>query len=185
MHDEQLLPESEDAEALFPLFDTDRGLIEALARSVRKLIHREDATAEQIHHLAVLLFGLKRLPLTTPGVDVTLTLSYRTESSMNYQSIDLDGSSFALSFGGSVYEPNIGTDGYGDDVLMVEDGGFRDVKRRQIVDWLADFKRRLADAEIKMELDESCEVDWSEEPDDSAWERATKRYNADDELEED
>src|SRR5438128_4675699 len=115
MSDEPTSPEPDDNEALFPLWGMDRGLIETLARLIRKLIHRNEATAEQLHHLAVLLFALERLPLVTPGVDVTLTLSYRTESDMNYQSIDLDGSSFSLSSGGSVYTPNVGTDCYGDE----------------------------------------------------------------------
>jgi hypothetical protein len=178
--------ESDDTEALFPLIGKmDRPLVEEITKAVRNCFRRSDITAEQIHHLAVLLFALERLPLATPGVHVSLTLSYRGENEMSCQSIDLDESSFTLSTGGSVYDPSVGTDSYGDDVLMVEVGGFRDAKWMQFVDWLSGFKNRLEDAEIKTDLDDSSNIDWSEGPDESAWERAAKQYDSEDESGED
>jgi len=54
---------SNENESLFPLFgDIDRPLFEEIIRAVRKAFRRADLSAEQMHHLAVLLFGLERLP---------------------------------------------------------------------------------------------------------------------------
>ena len=62
---------TDENEDLFPLFGSfERPLIEEVIKEVRKAFRRADLTAEQMHHLAILLFGLQRLPLATPGVDV-------------------------------------------------------------------------------------------------------------------
>ena len=71
-----------------------------------------------------------------PWVDVTLTLAHRTQSEMSYHSLDLKAASLSLSVGGSVYDPNVGSDNYSQEVLMVETGGFRDVAEMGCVEWL-------------------------------------------------
>ncbi len=45
-----------------------------------------------------------------------------------------------------------------------------------MVEWLTGFQERVVDAEVRVDLDEACEVDWSAEPEESAWERAAQRY---------
>ena len=113
------MAEEEEPESLFPLIgNLERPVIEQVIQAVRALFRRDDITAEQIHHLAVLLFGLERLPTATPGIDVTLILSSRGETEMSYHSIDLDGETFSLSTGGSVYDPNIGSDSFSDDLRV-------------------------------------------------------------------
>jgi hypothetical protein len=169
--------EMDETESVFPLIGImERPLIEEIVKAVRNLLRRDDITAMQMHHLAVLLFGLEHLPVATPGIDVTLSLSYRRGNDMNYHSVDLDDTTFALSTGGSVYDPSVGSDSYSEEVLMVEATGYRDVKDMAIVEWLMGFKERVVDADIRVDLDEACEVDWTTEPDESAWERAAKLY---------
>jgi hypothetical protein len=174
-----------ESEALFPLIGKlERQLIARIVKSVRKCLCREDITAEQIHRMAHLLFGLERLPLATAGLIADLTLSYRRDDGSSFQAIHLDDSSFSLSAGGSVYDPNVGSDSFGDDVLMVETGGYREVKRSQLADWLAEFASRVETAEIDMGLDNG-DIEWDDEPDESAWERAAKRHAESDEPEDD
>lgn len=177
--------EPEAADAFFPLREaTDRPFIDALAKAVRRLVRRAEITAEQLHHLAVLLHGLERLPAATPGLDVTLSLVYERGGEMSYKAIDLDAQTFELSAGGSVYDPSVGSDSYGDDVFMVETSGYRDGDDLAIVEWLMGFKERTADATIRLDLDEACEVDWSDEPDPEAWQRAAERFDAEDGLDD-
>jgi hypothetical protein len=76
-----------------------------------------------------------------------------------------------LSFGGSVYDPAGGSDSFSEEVLMVEATDYRDAKETAIVEWLMGFKERAVDADIRVDLDETCDVDWSAEPDESAWQR--------------
>ncbi len=169
--------EMDETESLFPLIgNMERPLIEEIVKALRDLFRRNDITAMQMHHLAVLLFGLEHLPVATPGIDVTLILAYRTGDNMNYQSVDLDDNTFSLSSGGSVYDPSTGSDSYSDEVLMVEATGYRDANEMAMVEWLMGFKERIADADIRIDLDEACEVDWTTEADESAWARAATRY---------
>lgn len=176
----------DEPEALFPLIGSmDRSLIEKISKAVRNSFKREDLKAKQLHHMTVLLFGLERMPLATPGVNVTLTVSSRTESEMSYHSIHLDESSLSLSQGGSVYDPRVGGDNFGEDILLVETTGFRDDATMGYFDWLAIFKSRLEYDEIDFEIEDSCEVDWSLEPDASSWERAAIRYESEEGPNED
>jgi hypothetical protein len=177
--------ESDESDDLFPLTESmDREMIAYLVKAIRHCFRRPDITAEQIHNLAILLFAVERLPLATPGVNGDLTLSYRHGKESNFQSIHIDGSTLSLSSGGYAYSPDVGGDSYGDEVLMVETGGFREVKTTQLVEWLAAFESRLEDAEIKISLDEA-EVDWDDEPDETAWDRAAKHHAEPDSSEDD
>lgn len=155
-------------------------LVEEIAKAVRKCLHRPDLTPERIHHFAVLLFGLERLPLATKGLTADLILSYRSENAMSYVSIRLDPGSFCLATGGSIYTPGAGGENYGDDVLRVEIGGYREAQESAFAGWLGEFKSRLEDADIRIDLDDGCDIDWNDEPDVSAWERAAKQFDSDD-----
>jgi hypothetical protein len=153
-------------------------LVTGIITAIRKGFSRADITAEQIHRLAILLFALERLPLATPGVSADLTLSFRNSEGSSFQNIHLDEGSLSLSSGGYVHTPDIGGDSYSAEILMVEVGGFRDAKRNQFADWLAEFKARLEDAEIEITVDDA-DVDWSNEPDGSSWETAAQKYAVD------
>jgi hypothetical protein len=169
--------EADEDEALLPLIgNIERPAIEEIIKGVRVLFRREDITAQQMHNLAVLLFGLEALPCATPGLNATLLLSYRSDNEMTYCSVDLDETTFELSTGGSVYTEGVGSDSFGETQLMVETTGYRDAREFGIAEWLVGFKQRLHDAEISVDLDDGCEIDWTAEPDESAWERAWKRY---------
>jgi hypothetical protein len=186
MPDEPTQLESDITEDLFPLFESDRGLIEALMRLVRKLIHRADTTPQQIHDLAILLFGLERLPMATPGVGIELSLSNRTDNDMRYQSITLDGTCFSVSFGGSVYTPGAGSDTFSEDVLDAEVGGYRRNGTISTRAWTIEFEGRIQNSELDISpIDEDCDVDWNLEIDESAWERAAKKYGAENEPQDD
>jgi hypothetical protein len=187
MPDESTVTESDKTEDLFPLFESDRGLIEALVGLVRKLIHRADAIPEQIHDLAILLFGLERLPLATPGLGFEeVSLSYRSENEMRYQSITLDEASFSLSSGGSVYTPGAGSDTFSEDLLLAEVGGYRRDGTISPRGWIVGFEGLIDSGELTIELSSGeCDVDWGLEADESAWERAAKKYNEDGRSEDD
>lgn len=169
--------ETDQPEPLFPLIgEIERPLVEKIVQGVRQLFRRKDVTPEQMHHLAVLLFGLERLPLATPGLHAELSLSCRSESAMHYHSIHLDESTFELLSGGSVYDPNAGSDSFSTQALMVEIGGVREANAQEMVAWLLGFRERVPDDDIAIELAEGCDLDWDVEPDESAWERAASQY---------
>jgi len=106
---------------------------------------------------------------------------------MSYHSVHLQAESLSLSVGGSVYDPNVGSDNFSQEVLMVETGGFRDVTETGCVGWLDGFKERLEDNDnaVEVSFEEACEIDWTLEPDASAWERAATEHNSGEEPDDD
>jgi hypothetical protein len=66
---------SEHLFAFDPADDLDRTLVEQVGRFVRGLLARPDATPRQVWSLAKLLLGIRRLPLVTPGLDVSVRLA--------------------------------------------------------------------------------------------------------------
>jgi hypothetical protein len=176
--------EIDQPEDLFPLIgDVERPAVQEIIKGVRILFCRKDITAQQLHYLAVLLFGLQALPNATPGLNATLSLSYQFGENMTYQSVNLTDSTFELMTGGSEYTPGAGHDSFSQTPLMIETGGFRDVDESALVEWIVGFKERTLDAEIRVDLDESCDIDWTAEPDDTAWTRAIQR-SAEDESDD-
>lgn len=169
---------AENAEKFFPLSEkTDRRVIDEIAKSVRACLGRPTITPKQIRNLAVLLFGIERLPLTTPGLAADLTLSLHTGNDRHDIVVTLRSDSLNLLFGGCVYTEGAGGDSYSEEALYVEAGGFREVNWRAVAKLLQTFASCAADPQI--DLDAGCEesdFDWDDEPDETAWERAAEQH---------
>jgi hypothetical protein len=172
-----MFDEPDQDEPLFPLVgDIERPAIQEIIKGVRILFCRKDITAQQLHNLALLLFGLQALPSPTAGLNVTLILSCTSGDDMHYHSVNLTDETFELSTGGHIYTPGAGHDSYSQTALMVETTGYRDANEAEIAKWIIGFKQRTIDGDIRVDLEEDCAIDWTVEPDESGWDRAAERY---------
>lgn len=87
-------------------FDSDDGIyIYRVTNAIRALLKREDLTARQIASIAKLMLGLERMPLTTPGLDLSIELSEKGEGGAGSYSIELDENEFRTESGGYVNGP--------------------------------------------------------------------------------
>jgi len=149
--------------------------IQELIAGVRRVLKRKSVTPQQIVGLGKLLHGLQRLPLSTPGVDITVTIANRTSEDLFYQSVHLSESSFELSSGGAQYTPDVGSDSYTSFNFLVEAGGFRDSTTvTEVEDWILGFIESLCDEEQAFEVDDQDEesaLDWHEEGGEDYWDQ--------------
>jgi hypothetical protein len=164
----------EEADDLFPLLErTDRVVIEQVVQSVRACLRRDDLTPEQIHCLAVLLFGLGRLPRATPGLHASLRL-YQTGGD-SYVSVNLSADSFHLYSGTSVSDGSGASNTYTENACLVEVGGLRDVQSSALSRWMDDFRCRMAGPACHIvAFSGACAIDWQAKADESAWRRAAQ-----------
>lgn len=99
---------------VFELEDNDYVAINAAVEILRLALGRVDMTGSQVVGVGRALHALERLPASTPGVHVEMSISYRVDAGvleeMRYVSIVITEYAFELSFGGSVYDPAVGSD---------------------------------------------------------------------------
>lgn len=86
---------AEDISDVLYLFELDDGYyIQRVSRAIRDLLRREDLTPKQVHSIAKMLLGLERLPLQTPGLNVSIEL---------YEKVDGEATSYEIAFGGNEF----------------------------------------------------------------------------------
>ena len=65
-------------------------VIEELIAGLHKVLKRKSITPRQIVSLGKLLHGLKRLPLATSGIDITVSIEHRSsDGNLSYRSLRL------------------------------------------------------------------------------------------------
>jgi hypothetical protein len=131
------------------------------------ILKRESITPRQIVGLGKLLHGLKRLPLATSGINVTVSIEHRNSGgNMFYESLRLSDDSFEAMSGGMEYTPDSGADSYTGFSFLVELGGYRDeTSITDLEDWMTSFVASLCDEEEAFEVEDAREdssVDWEE-----------------------
>lgn len=167
---------SHDGEASFPFFREEYCIPEHVIESVRLLLCRPGICGRDVCNLGKLLFGLSRLPWTTDGLDLSLSLKlFHQDGSMTCQTVELRNSRFELSYGGWIVEG--GGDSTYTVVFEMEVGGFRDSQGWYVLSgWLEDFREQAQDPAYRIDISDgagtdAC-IDWDQElPDTSAWSR--------------
>jgi len=162
---------------LFGFLQEDQHHIQEFIAGVRRALIRKSITPQQICGLGKLLHGLQRLPLSTPGVDICVSIRNESAGSLSYQSVQLTESSFELLSGGAEYGP-AGSDSYTGFSFLVEVGGFRDDRMFvEVEDWLSGFVGSICDDEQEFEVDDQGEaLDWHEEVVEDYWEKLDSEY---------
>lgn len=146
--------EHTDEVELFGFLQEDHHHIQQLITGVRRALKSQSITPQQICGLGKLLHGLQRLPLSTPRVDICVSIQNEGPGGLSYQSVQLTESTFELLSGGTEYGP-AGSDGYTGFSLLVEVGGFRDDRMFvEIEDWISGFIGSVCDEEQGFEVED-------------------------------
>ena len=127
-----------------------------------------DVTPRQIVGLGRALYAWDRLPQATPGVNSEFGVCYRSGdknfSQMRYVSFLIEGNSFVISMGGSVYDSAVGSDTITGPNWEVELGGY---SNREFEGEMGDLEEKILKylrlgAEITVD-DDSANIDMEEE----------------------
>jgi hypothetical protein len=171
--------ERTDAVELFGFLVEDHDYIQKLIAGIRGALKRKSITPQQICGLGKLLQGLQRLPLSTPGVDICVSMRNESAGGLSCQSVQLTQSSFELLSGGAEHGP-AGSDSYTGFSFLVEVGGFRDDRMvAETEDWMAGFIESFCDEEQEFEVDDQAEgsaLDWHEGVLKDYWEKLDSEY---------
>ena len=160
----------------------DRHFLLELQKVVRALISRKTTTAEQIYHLAKLLFALERFPRPTRGIALEFTLGRRHKNGeSDHLVLTLDATSFQLETSTWIIpDPAVGGDSAGETVFAVETGGYREILHpTALMDWVEDLRQRAEDPQQELEIsdsEDSSEIDWETEASDADWENLESDY---------
>lgn len=146
------------------LADDDEIFFTSIVKDIHRLLRRRTLSPKQINSMARLLLGLQRLPLSTPGLDITFAL-YLDDRSIGdgeywfYDKIHVTEFSITLSVGSWHHEQDewehqtpISTDSY----LWLTHETDR-------ISWLGQFKKKCSrkDSEIEIEDNSNCALlDW-------------------------
>lgn len=116
---------------VFELEDNDYAAINAAVEILRLALGQVDMTGLQVVGAGRALHALERLPASTPGVHVEMSIACRIDSGvleeMRYVSIMITEDAFELSFGGSVYDPAVGSDSIPGGSWYIERDGTKSV----------------------------------------------------------
>jgi hypothetical protein len=160
----------DDIDDLFPFTHAERQLIDQLEATIRR--HMIVADPAALKEIAAFIFALQRLPYATPAVALDLALIDEIGENLSYVSVELDGQSFRLSIGGSVYSPDVGSDSYSNTTFQVELGGFRDGTTQDFEEWLDAFVSVGGAIEIQGDSD----TDLTEPAPEDGWDRLDKYW---------
>lgn len=153
--------------AFFPLGSGEEWVKHEIIGFVRKLMNEHHLSPETLRKTSILLLGLERLPRTTSGIDVTLTLIYRFGGESNYHNIELSETRFALSSGGNTYAPEVGSDSFSETLFECESTGFRDgsLDPWELGSWLLSALDLLnSDGELEIHEDSDAKsLPWDDE----------------------
>ena len=157
---------------LLPFTLVEKELIEQLGAAVRKRM--VSAEPQILRHIAAFLYALERLPYATPDMSLDLAIMERIDQSLSYVSVELDGQSFRLSTGGSVYSADVGSDSFSETAFEIETGGFREGSTQDFSDWLDVFVSARGTIEIQGDDD----ADLTEPAPKDGWDRLERYWES-------
>ena len=133
MNEDDDLAQGGDNEGYFPLWSTDKPAIGSTIALVRDQLRK--MSPEQVRAAATVLLALERLPATTPGIDVTFTLSQPNKNG-NYGWVDVTITEHDLDFGlgEHFFDPKVGGDTETRMAFEVHAEEF--LRKGDIVEWL-------------------------------------------------
>ena len=178
MSEESNNAHSEDRPETFPLDGSYESPIEQLTHFVEELMNPRIRSAYELQGFARLLLTLRRLPFTTPGIGIVLTVSRRGEQELTYYDLEIGESGFEFGYGGSVYDPAVGSDSYSNELLSVSLRRVHEGSSDSIYNWLYEAERLLKDGGWASVEDNSVEneIDWDEEVGEKYWEQYDDDY---------
>lgn len=167
--DDDEVPSIDD---IFPFKLEEKALIEQLEAAVRQRMVSADP--ETLKKISAFLYALERLPYATPSLFLDLAIMERRDEKLSYVSVELDGQSFRLSTGGSVYSPDVGSDSFSETLIEIETGGFREGSTDDFSLWLEAFVS--AGGIIEVEGDD--DISLTEPAPDDGWDRLEKYWES-------
>jgi hypothetical protein len=167
--------EEDDKKELFAFKPEDERLVEELRCLVWEVLRRSPLGPREVCAIGQLLHAMERLPWSTPGVFLTLTISERFSGEGTYCDMFICDSELWLGMGTSFYDPGVGSDHETEHAFEVDIYGNR--FSSNVEEWLARFKMLLnARHSIKVEIESiSQEIDWDDADYRTDWESALKR----------
>ncbi len=146
----------------FPIYPEDIPAIDQIVSLVRDLLRARQPA--DIRGAAALLSALDRLPRTTPGVSVTLTIStpeYQ-EGRFGWVDLTITDNEFSLGYGEHFYNPRVGGDTETHTIFETQSGS--SWREGNIGDWLAMAHVAAADGKARVEDEsDSDAIDWYED----------------------
>ena len=142
----------------------DEGFFTSIVKDIHRLLRRRALSPKQIDSMARLLLGLQRLPLSTPGLDITFAL-YLDDRSIGdgeywfYDKIHMNEFSITLSSGSWHHEQ----DGWEHETPISTDSYLWLTHETNRINWLSQFKKKCSrkDSEIEIEDNSNCVLlDW-------------------------
>jgi hypothetical protein len=111
------------SQALFAFEIDDGGYIEKATQAVRSLLARPDLTSAQSESIGRAMYGLERLPLRTPGLDLEISLVIKDEDSAVEYSLCISEDRFSTTSGGYAnFGSGGGSDSFSGSTFTVEPG---------------------------------------------------------------
>jgi hypothetical protein len=165
---------------LLSLRAEDKDLIDRLIRAVRAVASRPSVSAHHIYLSAILIRALERLPLPTPSVGLSLTLSIKQEDgSGGYYCLEVDADSISLSTGEIMFGP-FGHDHQCRTIVSIG-MGFRegDDFGMESIDWADYFLSRASNTEYEVSFEDfgDSTIDWHDKTDSQLlWEKLPSDY---------
>jgi hypothetical protein len=150
--------------ALFAFEIDDREYIERVAKAVRTLLQRPDLTPRQLVSIGRMLFGLSRMPLRTPGLNVRISLVSTPPGWVLAYSVRVSEAAFITESGGSD-NFSLGSDAFDGSIFSVDKDsrqyGYGDIRAEHWPDVF--FRVKAARLKIEDTSDDHL-LDW-EAPD--------------------
>ncbi|GEM_PF-4122367 len=175
-----------DLKELFFLSPKEVRLFRGLALALRERLKVEDP--ETMIVLVRAIYGLERLPYSTPGLDVALSTTYSDSQTISSTRFSLSESSLELQDGGAEIGP-FGSDSFDRGSFQVETGGFRDGETEFVKDWIQSFVSELESPKTELETEDyEGKLDLSEPNPEIDWKAITaaiQAAEADDDEEDD
>jgi hypothetical protein len=159
---------------IFPFKIEDSFLVDELKKVVRKILRHPTLSGNDMRRIGTVLFALERLPRSTPGAAVGLSVVYRYNNESTYCELFISESELRLTSGGNTYDPAVGSDSYSQSILEMETSGFKDgcTDSYEVTGWFNSVSELLnMESRIEIEyLGDDGEVDWSDEGSEDFWE---------------
>jgi hypothetical protein len=155
------LTSQDSSDDRFPLSEADLQRISAISTLFRSQL--STMTPAQLRSIAALLLALKRLPLTTPGIDISLSFSQpNTDGNYGWAKIHISEYELRLGIGEHFYDPRVGGDTKSQTLFETCAGA--DTFLGDIESWLSYAEARSADGSLSVEEDNSDfeGIDWED-----------------------
>ena len=145
----------------FPLSPDDILKIGKVTKLVRSQLSA--MTPNHLRSAAALLRALERLPVTTPGIEMTFGFMQRnTDGNYGWADITISGHEITLGVGEHFYDPGVGGDTESRDIFAATAGG--NTTDGDIDDWIEVATVISAEGEVDVEdYSDYDAIDWASE----------------------